>query len=264
MKSVNEFIKFKKESKQISVITCYDYSTAKLVNKSDIDSILIGDTVGMVYSGYESTLPVTVDEMIYHCKAVKRGAPDKVIILDMPYLSYHISPEDALQNAGKMLKKTGCSAVKLEGGEIFATTIKKLVNASIPVMGHLGFTPQSIKKFGGHKVQGRGEESSAEMIKDAKILEEAGVFAIVLELVPEKLAGEIASQLQVPVIGIGAGRQVDGQVLVINDVLGLDEDFNPKFLKKYRNFSKEITSALNEFNDDVKNEKFPEEKNCFN
>ncbi len=261
--NINDFKLKKQKSEKITVITAYDYSTAAIVNESSIDAVLVGDSLGMVFCGHESTIPVTPDEMIYHSKAVKRGAKDKFMITDLPFLSYHVSDEDTLKTCGRIFKESECHAVKLEGGAEFCRRIELLTQASIPVMGHLGLTPQSIHKFGGFKVQGREEDKAAKMISDAKSLESAGAFAIVLEAVPEELAAEISKSIAIPAIGIGAGRYVDGQVLVINDLLGFNRNFNPKFLKKYRNFNDEILTALNEYCSDVEKNVFPSENNIF-
>lgn len=263
MKTVNDFIQMKKKSEKVSMVTCYDYSTALIVNKSNVDIILVGDSLGMVFSGYENTIPVTIDEMIYHTKAVRRGAPDKFIVADLPFLSYHVSNEDTLLNTGRLFKESGCNAVKLEGGAVFAEKVRLLSEASIPVIGHLGLTPQSVHKFGGFKVQGREKDAALAMIEDAKILQEAGAVSIVLEMIPADLAKKISSSVDIPIIGIGAGVDVDGQVLVINDILGYNTDFNPKFLKKYRNFGEEILNALNEYTEDVSQKSFPGEEHSF-
>ena len=263
LKNINDFAAFKKEKRPISVVTCYEYGFARLVEQSDIDVILVGDSLGNVTAGYDTTIPVTVDQMIYHAEIVRRGAPSKFLVCDLPFMSYHVSVEDSLRNAGDIMKKTGSSAVKLEGGEDFAPVVKALVKASIPVMGHLGLTPQSVHKLGGHTVQGRGDEKRKALIRDAKALEEAGAFSLVLEMVPENLAKEITETLSIPTIGIGGGRYCDGQVLVINDMLGMNEMFNPKFLKKYADLSGIVRTALNEYNSEVKSGAFPEEKNSF-
>ncbi|HNX24086.1 MAG TPA: 3-methyl-2-oxobutanoate hydroxymethyltransferase [Spirochaetota bacterium] len=262
-KNINDFAKSKKEKSPISMVTCYDYGFARLVEQTDIDVILIGDSLGNAIAGYESTIPVTVDQMIYHTEIVKRGAPSKFIVCDLPFMSYHVSVEDSLRNSGRIMKETGCNAVKLEGGEDFVPVVKALVKASIPVMGHLGLTPQSVHKLGGYTVQGRDEDKRKVMIRDAKMLEDAGAFSLVLEMVPEELAKEITESISIPTIGIGGGRYCDGQVLVINDLLGMNETFTPKFLKKYADLSSIIRGALNEYNSEVKSGAFPGEKNVF-
>jgi len=261
--TINDF-KTRKESKTpISMITCYDHAFARIIEQTDIDVILVGDSLGNVIAGYTSTIPVTVDQMIYHTEIVRRGAPSKFLIIDMPFMSYHVSLEDSLRNAGRMMKETGSNAVKLEGGEDFRHIVSALVKASIPVMGHIGFTPQSVHKLGGYLVQGREEDKRKQLIKDAKILEEAGAFSIVLEMVPESLAQEISKSLSIPTIGIGAGRYCDGQVLVINDLLGVNESFTPKFLKKYANLYEISKNAIQEYDREVKEKKFPEEKHVY-
>ena len=262
-KNINDFAKSKREKSPISMVTCYDYGFARLVEQTDIDVILIGDSLGNAIAGYESTIPVTVDQMIYHTGIVKRGAPSKFIVCDLPFMSYHISVEDSLRNSGRIMKGTGCNAVKLEGGEDFVPVVKALVRASIPVMGHLGLTPQSVHKLGGYTVQGRDEDKRKIMIRDAKMLEEAGAFSLVLEMVPEELAKEITESISIPTIGIGGGRYCDGQVLVINDLLGMNETFTPKFLKKYADLSSIVRGALNEYNSEVKSGVFPAENNVF-
>jgi len=262
-KNINDFAKSKKEKLPISMVTCYDYGFARLVEQTDIDVILVGDSLGNAVAGYESTIPVTVDQMIYHTEIVKRGAPSKFLVCDLPFMSYHVSVEDSLRNSGRIMKETGCNAVKLEGGEDFIPTVKALVKASIPVMGHLGLTPQSVHKLGGYTVQGRDEEKRNIMIRDAKMLEEAGAFSLVLEMVPEELAKEITESISIPTIGIGGGRYCDGQVLVINDLLGMNESFNPKFLKKFADLSAIIRGALNSYNSEVKSGTFPAENNVF-
>ena len=263
IKNINDFKKFKDEKKTISMITCYDHAFARLVEQSSIDTILVGDSVGMVIAGENSTLPVTVEQIIYHARIVRKGAPSKFIVADLPFMSYHISIEDTLKNCGKIMKESGANAVKLEGGTEFVDIVRAIVRASIPVVGHLGLTPQSVHKLGGYSVQGRDDEKRTKMIEDALALEKAGVFALVLEMVPEDLAKEISEKLSIPTIGIGAGRYCNGQVLVINDLLGMDERFNPKFLKKYTNFSQTAIEAFNSYDSDVKSRNFPEEKNCF-
>ncbi len=263
VKNINDFARAKREKTPISMVTCYDYGFARLVEKSNIDTVLVGDSLGNVVAGFDSTIPVTVDQMIYHTQIVKRGAPSKFLITDLPFMSYHVSIEDSLKNAGRIMKEGGCSALKLEGGEDFAPVVEALVRASIPVVAHLGLTPQSVHKLGGYSVQGRGEEKSSIMKKDARMLQDAGASALVLEMVPEELAGEITEMLSIPTIGIGAGRYCDGQVLVINDLLGMNEEFNPKFLKKYADLATVINGALNQYDSEVKNRKFPEERNAF-
>jgi len=263
IRNINDFDKAKREKTPISMVTCYDYAFATLLERSNVDTLLIGDSLGNVVAGFDSTIPVTVEQMIYHSQIVRRGAPSKFIVTDLPFMSYHVSVEDSLRNAGKIMKEGGCNAVKLEGGEDFAPVVEALVKASIPVVAHLGLTPQSVHKLGGYSVQGREEDKRRIMISDAKKLEEAGAFAVVLEMVPEDLAKEISESLSIPTIGIGAGRYCDGQVLVIHDLLGMNDVFSPKFLKKYANLAAVITEAANSYDEDVKKRHFPEEKHVF-
>ncbi len=261
--TINDFRIRKEEKKPISVITCYEHSFALMLEQTEIDAILVGDSLGNVVAGYSSTIPVTVDQMIYHTEIVRRGAPSKFLIADMPFLSYHVSIEDSLRNAGKIMKETGANAVKLEGGRDFAEIVRAYTRASIPVMGHLGLTPQSVHKFGGYGVQGRREDDRRRIIEDAKIIEEAGAFSLVLEKVPESLAREISESIAIPTIGIGAGRFTDGQVLVINDLLGLSEGFKPKFLKKYANLFEVAKNAVAEYDREVKGKIFPSQEHSY-
>jgi 3-methyl-2-oxobutanoate hydroxymethyltransferase len=252
------FVKKRKKGEPIKVITAYDYSFARLVQGSGaIDAILVGDSLGMVIQGHNSTLPVTVDDVIYHCSAVRRGAPDLHVIGDMPFMSYQLSPQQALDNAGRLVKEAGVDSVKLEGGVRSAPAIERIVTAGIPVMGHVGLTPQSVNLFGGHKMQGKTSDAAARVMQDAIAVEEAGAFALVLEGIPADLAREITGKLQIPTIGIGAGPHTSGQVLVIYDLLGMDEGFNPRFLKKYANLSELVQTALQEYAKDVDDGVFP-------
>lgn len=261
--SINDFKARKEAGIPISMVTCYDFPFAKIIDQTDMDTILVGDSLGNVIAGFSSTIPVTVDQIIYHTEIVRRGAPSKFLIADMPFMSYHISVEDTLRNAGRIMKETGANAVKLEGGREFKHIVEALVIASIPVVGHLGLTPQSIHKLGGYSVQGREEDKRRRLIEDAKILEEAGACALVLEKVPESLAKEISESISIPTIGIGAGRYCNGQVLVLNDLLGLDEGFHPKFLKKYANLFQAAKDAVSEYDREVKEKAFPAEENVY-
>ncbi|MCU0844170.1 MAG: 3-methyl-2-oxobutanoate hydroxymethyltransferase [Spirochaetes bacterium] len=263
IKTINDFKKARDEKNPIAMITCYDFACARLIEESDIDVILVGDSVGMAFAGNSTTLPVTVEQMIYHATIVRRGAPETFIVVDLPFMSYHVSAEDTLRNCGRIMKETGANAVKLEGGRDFAHIVEVLTKASIPVMGHLGLTPQSVHKLGGYTVQGREEDKRRIMIEDAKILEDNGAFSIVLEMVPALLAGEITKSLSIPTIGIGAGNLCDGQVLVINDMLGFDERFNPKFLKKYTNLADTVRKALSDYSREVKAGTFPAAEHSF-
>lgn len=245
------------------MITCYEYGFASILEQTEIDTILVGDSLGNVIAGYRNTIPVTVDQMIYHGEIVKRGAPSKFVVVDMPFMSYHISVEDALRNAGRIMKETGANAVKLEGGREFAKTVRAMTDASIPVVGHLGLTPQSVHKLGGYSVQGREEDKRAKILEDAEILQEAGICALTLEMVPASLATEITQKLEVPTIGIGAGNGCDAQVLVINDMLGLNTEFTPKFVKKFANLCDEVKTAVNKYAGAVKDRSFPGPENTF-
>lgn len=254
----------KKQSHQkITMLTCYDYTTAKIMNEVGIDIMLVGDSLGMVLLGYENTLPVTVEEMLHHTKAVKRGNSKALLVLDMPYLSYHIKPSEAVRNAGRFLKEGGAEAVKIEGGREMVKTIKALLDADIPVMGHIGLTPQAIHKMGGYKVQGKDEKQAQRLKEDALILQDAGVFSLVLESIPWTLAKEITASLTIPTIGIGAGKYCDGQVLVVNDMLGWYGDFTPKFVKKYANISEIMKKAFIDFKKEVEKGIFPDEEHSY-
>ena len=262
IKTINDFIDMKKNNEKISVITCYDYSFARIIDKSSIDIILIGDSVGMVFAGHDTTIPVTMDEMIYHTKCARRGS-SKFIVADMPFMSYQSSDRDGILNAGRFLKEAGANAVKIEGGFSTAPLIRRITDASIPVMGHIGLQPQSVNMTGGYKVQGRSPKDADRIVEEAKILEEAGVFSIVVELVIEEVAKRVSESVNIPVIGIGAGRYTDGQVLVINDMLGEDSSYQRKYLKKYADIEGIVLGALDEYSSDVKGNKFPAEENSF-
>ncbi|MFO7569187.1 MAG: 3-methyl-2-oxobutanoate hydroxymethyltransferase [Smithellaceae bacterium] len=261
--TVPDIKKMKTQGEKISVLTAYDYSMASLLDDCDIDMILVGDSLGMVVLGYDTTLPVTMEEMLHHTRAVSRGAHKALIVADLPFLSYQISPEDALANAGRFLKEADAQAVKLEGGREMAETVRKITTAGIPVMAHLGLTPQSIHQLGGYKVQGKNEDAAEKMLADAKSLEEAGAFSLVLECVPEKLAAEITRLISIPTIGIGAGVSCDGQVLVVNDMLGMYDRMTPKFVKKYANINAEIKKAVTLYISEVKQQQFPDADHSF-
>lgn len=261
--TVKSFQEAKDNNRKISMLTAYDYSMAKIVDVAGIDSVLVGDSLGMVFQGNKSTLPVTLDEIIYHTKAVVRGVKNALVVADMPFLSYHVSKEEAVRNAGRMIKEGGAEAVKMEGGSLFSETIKAVVDAQIPVMGHIGLTPQSVNAFGGFKVQGKDEQSAKRIWEDAKLLEEAGVFAITLECIPDKLAQLITKSLRIPTIGIGAGKSCDGQVLVINDMLGMFSDFVPRFVKQYAKLNTEITAAVQHYIAEVREGDFPAGEHTF-
>jgi len=253
----------KQKGERIAMLTAYDFSTAKMLNKAGIDVILVGDSLGMVKLGYENTLPVTVEDIFYHCRAVKRGNSRALLVADMPFMSYEANKKDALYNAGKMVKEGGAEAVKIEGGSEYFDTIRAIIKTKIPVMGHLGLTPQSINQLGGFKVQGRDEEKAEKIISEALELEKYGVFALVLECVPEKLSEAITKKLSIPTIGIGAGAACDGQVLVTDDMLGLFGEFKPKFVKQYANLGPQIIEAVKNYRDEVKEGKFPSEEHSY-
>jgi 3-methyl-2-oxobutanoate hydroxymethyltransferase len=252
----------RKGRERLTMLTSYDYSFADILDQAGIDSILVGDSVGNVMLGYPSTIPVTVEEMIHHTKAVTKGSQRALIIIDMPFMSYHESVEQAKRNAGRMIKESGADAVKLEGGVRMKEVIRALVDIEIPVMGHIGLTPQSINRIGGYKVQGKGKEAEG-LIRDAKAVEEAGAFSVVLECVPRKLAKEITGMLSIPTIGIGAGPDCDGQVLVIHDLLGLSGGFRPKFVKNYLNMREQMDSAIKNYIEEVRGGTFPDDAHSF-
>ena len=261
--TVATFQKMKNEGTKISMLTAYDYSTAKLVDAAGINSILVGDSLGMVMLGYEDTLSVTMEDMIHHTAAVARGAKDALVIGDMPFMSYEVSVEQAVTNAGRLMKEGRANAVKLEGGVRVAEQIKAITKAGIPVCAHIGLTPQSVNAFGGFKVQGKTEEGAQQMIEDALAIQEAGAFAVVLECVPAKLAALISEKLTIPTIGIGAGAGCDGQVLVYQDMLALFSDFKPKFVKHFGNSGPQMTAAFKAYDEEVKAGTFPAEEHTF-
>lgn len=261
--TVTTFKDAKVNNDKLTMLTAYDYSTAKLMDESGINGILVGDSLGMVCLGYEDTLSVTMEDMIHHTRAVSRGAKNTLVVADMPFMSYQTSVYDAVVNAGRLMKEGRAQAVKLEGGTEVAEQIRAIVNASIPVMGHIGLTPQSINAFGGFKVQGKSEEAARKLLEDAKAVEEAGAFSVVLECVPTKLAKFISEQISIPTIGIGAGDGCDGQILVYQDMLGMYSDFTPKFVKKYANIGEEMKKAFNAYIREVKDGVFPDEAHGF-
>jgi len=252
----------KRNNEKIAMLTAYDYSMALLLDRNGVDILLVGDSVGPIFSGYENTLPVTVDEILYHTKAVVRARKNALVVSDMPFMSYQISKEEAIKNCGLMLK-AGAEAVKLEGGIEIAETVKALCQSGIPVMGHIGLTPQFVNILGGYKVQGKTDDAKKKLIESAKALEKAGVFSIVLECVPEEVSKEITESISVPTIGIGAGRFCDGQVLVINDIIGLFEGHRPKFVKKYLDLGQLIERAVKDYVNDVKSGRFPTENHIY-
>jgi 3-methyl-2-oxobutanoate hydroxymethyltransferase len=247
----------KKKSVKITALTAYDFITAKILDQSGIDVILVGDSLSNVFQGNETTLPVTMDEMIYHTKAVTKGVNRAMVVVDMPFMSYQLGADDGFRNAGRILKETHAAGVKLEGGRRVAETIKKITEHGIPVMGHLGLTPQSIHQFGGYKERGTTKKEADEIFGDSKILEEAGAFAIVLEKIPAELAKKITAALTIPTIGIGAGKYCDGQILVTPDMLALNVDFHPRFVRHYVKLAEEINKAVKNYIDDVKKGNFP-------
>ena len=255
--SIDKIRQKKASGQKITMMTAYDYPTARLVDESGIDTILVGDSLGMVVLGYESTVPVTMDEMIHHCKAVNRGAKCSFIIGDMPFMSYHLSMEQAVENAGRFIKEAACDAVKLEGGSDMAPVVRAVVKAGIPVCAHIGLTPQTATMLGGFKVQGKDAESARALVKSAEDLQQAGAFMIVIECIPDLLAARITKSLSIPTIGIGAGKDCDGQVLVFHDLVGLFERFTPKFVKQYINLSPLIKEALIQYKNEVEKGSFP-------
>ena len=261
--TVLTFKEAKVQGRKLTMLTAYDFSMAKIIDESGINGILIGDSLGMVIKGDEDTLAVTVDEIIYHTKAVKKGAKNALIVSDMPFLSYHTSIQDAIYHAGRMVKEGGAHAVKLEGGANVLPQVRAIVAAQIPVMGHLGLTPQSVNAFGGFKVQGKSEETAKQLIADAVALEEAGAFAIVLEGIPAKVAELITKAVSIPTIGIGAGRECDGQILVYQDMLGMFDHFVPKFVKQYATVGKIMGEAIGMYIEEVEKGLFPEDKHTF-
>ncbi len=250
----------KRKGQPITMMTAYDYPTAKWVDEAGIDVILVGDSLGMVVLGYPNTLPVTMEVMLHHCKAVARGAQRALLVGDMPFMSYQVSVEEAVRNAGRFLQEAGMDAVKLEGGREQVNTVRALVDAGIPVMGHLGLTPQKIHQLGGFRVQGRTAVAAKRLVEDALALEKAGVFALVLEMVPAQVAKYISERLQVPTIGIGAGPHCDGQVLVFHDTVGMFEEFQPRFVKRYAEVGSVIREALKRYREDVESHRFPGEE----
>ena len=261
--TVSTFSQWKKENKKLTMLTAYDYSMAKVIDESGVNGILVGDSLGMVALGYENTLSVTMEDMIHHTKAVVRGAKTALIVADMPFMSYQTSTYDAVVNAGRLIKEGGAHAVKLEGGENVLDAIEEIVKAQIPVMGHLGLTPQSVNAFGGFKVQGKSIEAAKKLIEDAKKIEEAGAFAVVLECIPHKLAEIISKEISIPTIGIGAGAGCDGQILVYADMISLYSDFRPKFVKSYGDVGSMMKNAFEKYVKEVQEGNFPSEEHTF-
>lgn len=253
----------KHKGEKITMLTAYDYTTASLIDKAGIDSILVGDSLGMVMLGYDDTIPVTMEDMIRHGAAVSRGAKEAFVVIDMPFMSYQTSVYDAVKNAGRLIKEGHGQAVKIEGGAKFKEHIRAVVDASIPVVAHIGMTPQSVNAFGGFKVQGKSYEAAKQLILDAKAVEEAGAFMVTLECVPAKLAELVSNSISIPTIGIGAGAGCDGQVLVYQDMLGMYPDFTPKFAKRFSDIGEGMINAFKAYSKEVKDGMFPSEEHCF-
>ena len=261
--TINQIKDMKQKGEKIVMLTAYDYSTAKVVDEVGVPLILVGDSLGMVVLGYESTIPVTMEEMLHHTRAVVRGTKQAMVIGDMPFMTYHVSVDDALRNAARFIQEGGAQAIKLEGGVTVAEKVRRIVECGIPVMGHIGLTPQSIHQLGGYKIQGKTSDAAANMLKDARALAEAGAFAIVLETVPTPLATLITQKINIPTIGIGAGIGCDGQVQIINDILGSFTDFVPKHAKQYARLADIIRNAVTEYYNEVKAGSFPTDKQSF-
>ena len=262
-KTVIDLQKMKASNEKIAMITAYDATMAKLVDAGGVDMVLVGDSVGMVVQGMDDTLSVTLDDMVYHGRCVARGLSRAHLTVDMPFMSYQVSPEQALQSAGRLVQEGKAQSVKLEGGERSASAVEKIVAAGIPVVGHIGLTPQSVNTLGGWRVQGRSDAAAEQLIQDALAIQDAGAFSLVLEMVPAELAAEVTSALRIPTIGIGAGVGCDGQVLVCNDLLGLDMAFSPKFLKRYAELQSPITQAVSEYVSEVRAGTFPADEHSF-
>lgn len=253
----------KKKGVKIAALTAYDFITAKLLDQAGIDLILVGDSLSNVFQGNETTLPVTMDEMIYHTKAVSKGVDRAMIVVDLPFMSYQTNVDEGFRNAGRIMKETPAGGVKLEGGERVAETVRKITEAGIPVMGHIGLTPQSIHQFGSYKARGKEEEEARQLLRDAKVIEEAGAFSLVLEKIPAELAKQITESISIPTIGIGAGVHCDGQILVTPDMLGLNVDFHPRFVRHYANLAEDMVSAVKNYVKDVKEKGFPSDSESY-
>ena len=263
MFTIQDFLKRKKEGRKITMLTAYDYPFAQIVDEAGIDCILVGDSLGMVVQGLENTLPVTMDEMIYHTKMVSRAVKNAMVIGDMPFMSYQSGVQDAVKNAGRFLKEAGAAAVKIEGGSEVVEHIRIMTKSDIPVMAHIGLTPQSIHRMGGYKVQGKTQESARKLLEEAHAVEDAGAFSLLLEAIPMSLAEKITKELAIPTIGIGAGPHCDGQVLVLHDVIGLFERFVPKFVKKYANLKEDTLKAIKAYKEEIEKGIFPSEEQSF-
>jgi 3-methyl-2-oxobutanoate hydroxymethyltransferase len=261
--TIPQLVEWKKNQRKISALTAYDYTFARLLDESGIDIILVGDSAGMVSMGYENTLPVTMDEMIFHTRGVRRGVQTALLVGDMPFMSYHVSQEETIRNAGRFIQEGGAEAVKMEGGSRILDKIRAVVQAGISVMGHVGLTPQSVHQFGGYRVQGKNYLDARQIKKDALDLQKAGVFALVLEGIPMELAAEITAESEIPTIGIGAGSHCDGQILVTQDMLGMNLDFAPKFVKKYSEVGAAIQTAVEDYVDEVRSGAFPDKAHSY-
>ncbi|BCB96937.1 3-methyl-2-oxobutanoate hydroxymethyltransferase [Dissulfurispira thermophila] len=261
--TINDFFKKKQEGHKITMLTAYDYPFAQIVDEAGIDAILVGDSLAMVVQGLDNTLPVTMEEMIYHTRMVSRAAKRAMVVADMPYLSYQVSIEEAIRNAGRFIKEAGAQAVKIEGGREVADKVEAMTKAEIPVIAHIGLTPQAVHRMGGYKVQGRTEDAAKRLLEDAKMLQDAGAFSIILEAIPAGLALQITEDLTIPTIGIGAGAYCNGQVLVIHDVLGLFERFVPKFVKRYANLKGDALDAIRQYKEEVEKGLFPGKEQSF-
>jgi 3-methyl-2-oxobutanoate hydroxymethyltransferase len=261
--TTHDLLRMKAQHHPIVMLTCYDALFARLLDGAGVDALLVGDSVNQVLAGADSTLSATLDQMIYHTRMVRRGAQRAMVVCDLPFLTYQVSKEEAIRNAGRAMAETGCHAVKLEGGVPIAPTVRALVDVGIPVMGHIGLTPQSVHALGGYRVQGRDDVTAQRLKSDAKALEEAGAFAVVLELVPAPLAGEITTSLTIPTIGIGAGPSCDGQVLVLHDMLGLNDRFSAKFVKQYASLADAVRAAVTAFSTEVREGRYPDAEHSF-
>jgi 3-methyl-2-oxobutanoate hydroxymethyltransferase len=261
--SIPDLVAMKAAGRPIVMLTCYDATFGRLLDRSGIDVILVGDSVNQVVAGHDSTLGATLEQLIYHASAVRRGVPTLPIVVDLPFMTYQVSVEEAIRNAGRVLQRSGCNAVKLEGGAAMAPTVRALVERGIPVVGHLGLTPQSVNVMGGYRVQGRDQDDAARMLEDARALEASGASLLVLELVPTVLATRISEALRIPTVGIGAGSGCDGQVLVLHDMLGLNEGFNPKFLRKFADLAGPVQDAVRAYAADVRARRYPGPEHSF-
>lgn len=262
-KMIHDFYKMKENEEKITFLTAYDYPTAQFAEEAGLDMLLVGDSLGMCVYGYKGTVPVVMDQMIFHSDAVRRGAPNTFIVGDMPFLSYQTSVEKAVESAGRFIKEADCDAIKLEGGKRIAPQIRAIVDAGIVVMGHIGLTPQSSGQLGGHKAQGRTAESAKMLYEDALAIKEAGIHMLLLEAVPPEVGSYIAKNMDIPVLSIGAGLECDGQILIVSDLIGQFQAFTPKFVKKYCNVAEVITNAMREYCDDVRSKRFPTDEHCY-